>query len=263
MLDFSFSPAQDEFRAGLREIALAELLPRYQTGDAQQIYPAEQVKRILAFSNDFWAGREAERDLISVGITAEEVARGDFNAVLMSLGPSYTRHFLADASPALLERWLPGDWNPVPGSGGDDGDSREGLRDHVILAGFGPSGQQVGESLLQIEQAAIVLDLRPANVELARSMGLGAALGDASNLDVLLHHGIAEAKVIVITVPDHRASTQIVAAVRTLAPGIQIIVRARYHPFVSDLERAGATFVIDEEYHTGRRLAAAMRMCCQ
>jgi cyclohexanecarboxyl-CoA dehydrogenase len=108
MLDFSFTPAQEEYRAALRKIALEELLPRYQAGDAQQIYPAEQIKRILAFSQAFWAGRESERDLISVGITAEEIARGDFNAVLMSLGPSYTRHFLSEANPELMDRWLPG-----------------------------------------------------------------------------------------------------------------------------------------------------------
>jgi cyclohexanecarboxyl-CoA dehydrogenase len=108
MLDFSSSPAQEEYRAALRKIALEELLPRYQSGDAEQIYPAEQVKRILAFGTEFWAGRESERDLITVGITAEEIARGDFNAVLMSLGPSYTNHFLAEAKPDLLEKWLPG-----------------------------------------------------------------------------------------------------------------------------------------------------------
>jgi cyclohexanecarboxyl-CoA dehydrogenase len=108
VLDFSFTPVQDEYRAALRRIALEELLPRYQQGDAEQIYPAEQVKRVLAFAAGFWAGREDQRDLISVGITAEEVARGDFNAVLMSLGPGYTRHFLGEANPELLERWLPG-----------------------------------------------------------------------------------------------------------------------------------------------------------
>ena len=134
---------------------------------------------------------------------------------------------------------------------------------HVILAGFGPSGQQVGKACLEIKQAAIVMDLRPVNVDLARSMGLDAALGDASNLEVLLHHGISKAKAIIITVPDHRASTQIVAAVRTMAPGIQIIVRARYHPFVKELEQAGATIVVDEEFHTGGRLADAMRASCQ
>jgi cyclohexanecarboxyl-CoA dehydrogenase len=108
VLDFGFTPAQEEYRAALQKLALDELLPLYQRGDAEKRYPSEQVKRVLAFSAGFWKGREAERDLITVGITAEEIARGDFNAVLMSLGPAYTEHFLADASPALLDRWLPG-----------------------------------------------------------------------------------------------------------------------------------------------------------
>jgi len=108
VLDFSFSPAQEEYRSALRRIALEELLPRYQTGDAEQIYPTEQIKRILAFGTKFWADRTEEPDLITVGITAEEVARGDFNVVLMSLGASYSRHFLSEVRPALLERWLPG-----------------------------------------------------------------------------------------------------------------------------------------------------------
>ncbi len=113
---------------------------------------------------------------------------------------------------------------------------------------------------MQLGHPAIVLDLRPKNVDLARSIGLDAAVGDATHLEVLLHHGLAQAKAIVISVPDHRASTQIVEAVRNIAPRISIIVRARYHPFVNELARAGATFVIDEEYHTGRRLAAAMHV---
>jgi cyclohexanecarboxyl-CoA dehydrogenase len=108
VLDFSFTPAQEAYRAALRELAVRELLPLYQRGDAEQRYPHEQIKRVLAFAADFWRGREAEHDLVTVGITAEEVARGDFNAVLMSLGPGYTRHFLSEADPALLDRWLPG-----------------------------------------------------------------------------------------------------------------------------------------------------------
>jgi cyclohexanecarboxyl-CoA dehydrogenase len=107
MLDFSFTPAQEEYRARLREIALAELLPHYQTGDVEQRYPREQIQRVLSFGDEFWKGREAERDLISVGITAEEVARGDFNVVLPSLGRRYHSQFFADVSPEQEERWLP------------------------------------------------------------------------------------------------------------------------------------------------------------
>lgn len=158
-----------------------------------------------------------------------------------------------------IEGALPGKTDPAQATSDDDDRSRAGRNDHVIVAGFGPSGQQVGETLVQLGKAAIVLDLRPANIDLARAMGLDAALGDATDLDVLLHHGIASATAFVVTVPDHRASTRIVEAVRTLAPNVDIVVRARYHPFVSELERAGATVVVDEEFHTGRRLAAAMR----
>jgi cyclohexanecarboxyl-CoA dehydrogenase len=107
MLDFSFTPAQDEYRERLRELALRELLPRYREGDAEERYPADQIRRIIRFGDEFWKGREEERDLITVGITAEEVARGDFNCVLPSLGPRYQSEFFAGLSPELAERWLP------------------------------------------------------------------------------------------------------------------------------------------------------------
>jgi CPA2 family monovalent cation:H+ antiporter-2 len=163
----------------------------------------------------------------------------------------------------IVEQLDPGRKDPAAGASKDDERSRAGRSGHVIVAGFGPSGQQVGEALVQLGHPAIVLDLRPKNVDLAHSLGLDAAVGDATHLEVLLHHGLAQAKAIVISVPDHRASTQIVQAVRNIAPRISIIVRARYHPFVNELARAGATFVIDEEYHTGRRLAAAMHVALQ
>jgi cyclohexanecarboxyl-CoA dehydrogenase len=108
MLDFGFTPAQDEYRRRLRELALAELLPRYQEFDASERYPREQIQRIIRFGDEFWKDREQERDLVVVGINAEEVARGDFNCVLPSLGPQYQSQFFADFSAAQRERWVPG-----------------------------------------------------------------------------------------------------------------------------------------------------------
>jgi len=108
MLDFSFSRTHEEFRSALREFALKELLPRYQEFDATQEYPREQIKKVIAFGEDFFRGREDEWDLVAVGITAEEIARGDFNVVLPSLGRPYHEHFLGALSPAQRERWVPG-----------------------------------------------------------------------------------------------------------------------------------------------------------
>ena len=130
---------------------------------------------------------------------------------------------------------------------------------HVMVIGFGPSGQRVAEQLARQHLDFHVLDLRPTNIELASSLGYEADLGDATKLDVLVHHGIVHARAVVITVPDHRAVCHIAAAVRSLAPDAVIVARARYHPFVPELEQAGATVVVDEESVTGNRLAAAVR----
>ncbi|MEN8159139.1 MAG: acyl-CoA dehydrogenase family protein [Myxococcota bacterium] len=108
MLDFSFSPAQQEYRKQLRELALRELLPGYQRNDDEERFPTKEIQRIVRFGEEFWHGREDERDLISVGITAEEVARGDFNVVLPSLGSTYHSQFFADLTPEQERRWLPG-----------------------------------------------------------------------------------------------------------------------------------------------------------
>jgi cyclohexanecarboxyl-CoA dehydrogenase len=104
VLDFSFTPAQEEYRQALRRIALEELLPRYAEGDGER-YPHEQIQRINTFAGEFWRGRETEWDLIACGITAEEVARGDFNCVLPSLGRPYQSQFLGDFSETQHARW--------------------------------------------------------------------------------------------------------------------------------------------------------------
>ena len=108
MLDFRFTPEQEAYRAQLRALALEELLPHYQRNDAEQRYPREQIRRVVAFGEDFWRDRDGGPDLISVGITAEEVARGDFNVVLPSLGAAYRTQFFADVTSEQEERWLPG-----------------------------------------------------------------------------------------------------------------------------------------------------------
>lgn len=133
------------------------------------------------------------------------------------------------------------------------------LTNHVIVVGFGPAGVQAGEELLRSSINALVIDLRPPNIELARSMGLEAAIGDATNPEVLIHHGVANAKSVVISIPDHKSIVRIVQAVRHLAPDVHIVARSRYHAFSSDLEQAGATVVVNEELQVGRRLAAALR----
>lgn len=129
----------------------------------------------------------------------------------------------------------------------------------VLIVGFGPSGQRVADEMKEHpEFATIVVDMRQSNVDLARSMGFRCALGDATSLDFLIHHGISRARAIVVTIPDHRTAIRIVESVRTLNRDAIIIVRARYHNFVDELENAGAHILVDEEYLTGHALRKAV-----
>ena len=105
MLDFSFTPEQEQLRRTLRAFALKELLPHYGRWDRERRYPKDQIKKICRL---VWADVSADdMDLISAGILAEEVARGDFNCVLMSLGPVQLRAFLREAPEDLKARWIP------------------------------------------------------------------------------------------------------------------------------------------------------------
>jgi alkylation response protein AidB-like acyl-CoA dehydrogenase len=105
MLDFSFTPEQEQLRRTLRAFALKELLPHYGRWDRERRYPKDQIKKICRL---VWADVSADdMDLISAGILAEEVARGDFNCVLMSLEPVQLRAFLREAPEDLKARWIP------------------------------------------------------------------------------------------------------------------------------------------------------------
>lgn len=189
------------------------------------------------------------------GLFSEELFRLLVSATLMTL-------FI---TPILIKIALPlGHRIARIFSKGDKGKSHEESepkddgKDFVIVVGFGPSGQRVSERLKDFGVSFLVVDMRPNNVDLAKSMGFEGVLGDATSPDFLIHQGISRARAIVVTVPDQRACLRLVESVRTLNPNVAIIVRARYHTFTEDLENAGATVVVDEEYLTGRRLAEAM-----
>jgi voltage-gated potassium channel Kch len=65
-------------------------------------------------------------------------------------------------------------------------------------------------------------------------------VGDAATSEVLENASIEQADTVVLILPDHRAAAPVVRQVRRLSPGTQVIVRARYHAFVAELEAAGA-----------------------
>ena len=132
--------------------------------------------------------------------------------------------------------------------------------DLILIVGFGPAGQRVAEGLMDSHQRQMVaVDLNPNNIEIAHRYGLVAHLGDATHRDILEHAGLYKARAVVITVPDHSTTRNLIHLVRDIAPEVFIIARCRYHVLHWELLHDGAHEVVDEEDQLGRRLAAQVR----
>ncbi len=131
---------------------------------------------------------------------------------------------------------------------------RRGLRNHVLLIGFGEAGQAAAQQLHDSNVKVLVMDIDHRLVTEAEERGMLGVLGDASQNSNLLHAGAPEAKAIIIALPDFRVSMMIISHLQLVAPHVPIIVRARYHRFADELDMSGAEIVVDEETLVGLKL---------
>jgi CPA2 family monovalent cation:H+ antiporter-2 len=132
------------------------------------------------------------------------------------------------------------------------------VRDHVVIAGYGPAGKQVVEKLLAGGHALVVIDLNPRTAVDASAPGIPLVIGDATRWEMLQSVGVASAKAVAVTVPDPAAAMQITASIRAAGFGQLLVTRSRYHRYSQDLMRAGADAVVDEETEVGSRIASAI-----
>lgn len=129
------------------------------------------------------------------------------------------------------------------------------LEGHVVLVGYGPTGEAVGHRVHDAGFDVHVIDLNPSLVARAKADGLDAHLGDATQPDVLEHVNVPQALAVVVTLPDTAAARRTIEQVRALAPGARVFARARYHMHKDRLLEAGAELTVDEEEAVGRALA--------
>ncbi len=131
----------------------------------------------------------------------------------------------------------------------------ETLVNHVVVIGYGVAGRNVVKDLLDASQQVLVIDMGPIGVKEARESGAFSILGNAQRRNVLEHAGIRKAKLVVTTLPDHRASSQTIQQIRSFAESVPIVARVRYSIHSQNLSHSGATVVVDEEVCVGHSLA--------
>ncbi|MEW6671317.1 MAG: cation:proton antiporter [Thermodesulfobacteriota bacterium] len=125
----------------------------------------------------------------------------------------------------------------------------------VLVVGLGPAGRRIIEVLKEHRLEPIGVDLNPNSLATADELGIPVHLGDAASEEVLLHAGLSEVCLAVVTVPDPQSTIRIVQLLRRLRSELTIAARSRYNRHVGDIEKAGADIIIDEEAGMGQQLA--------
>jgi CPA2 family monovalent cation:H+ antiporter-2 len=130
------------------------------------------------------------------------------------------------------------------------------IESHVIICGFGRSGQNLAR-LLELEKIPyFALDLDPDRVRQATAAGQTVAFGDAARLQSLVAAGMARASALVISYHDTPSALRILDLVRKHAPKLSVIVRTIDDSDIERLRAAGATEVVPEAIEGSLMLAS-------
>ena len=121
-----------------------------------------------------------------------------------------------------------------------------GLHKHVILCGYGRSGQSLARLLESERIPFIALDHDPRRVRAASQAGDRVVFGDSTRAEVLMAAGVQRARTVVVSFAHTPSALKIIAAVQRLRPDAAIIVRTVDDNDLDRLREAGATEVVPE-----------------
>ena len=134
--------------------------------------------------------------------------------------------------------------------------STTNLKDHVIICGYGRSGQYLGRFLKEENIPFIALDIDPARVQDAAAAGEHVMYGDAGRRIVLEAAGGARAKALIVSYSDMRASMKVLHVAQEGYPNLPVIVRTYDDADMDAFRAAGATEVVPEVLEGSLMLAS-------
>ncbi|MCE3233536.1 MAG: kefC [Rickettsiaceae bacterium] len=132
------------------------------------------------------------------------------------------------------------------------------LTRHVVIAGFGRTGEMVARLLSAKKVNYVILEADIKRVKKGREEGFPVFHGDASKLQALNSVGIARSKATIITINDNVYLKKTVRVINKSYPDIPIVVRAEDLRSLNVLEKIGATVVVPEKYEAGLQMAGAL-----
>lgn len=157
----------------------------------------------------------------------------------------------------VLERFLPripGLWKKLESGTPLVPLPEEGLRNHVVIVGYGRVGKHLFSVLDSLNIPLLVIEDDLERIEDLNRQKAYTLFGDAANSELLTHAYLKDAKVLVSTLPDETASALVVLNARAMAPNLRIVARAETVAGLMELGRLGANHVVQPELEGGLEL---------
>lgn len=131
-----------------------------------------------------------------------------------------------------------------------------GVEGHVVICGYGRTGQRIAHLLEQAGVRTMAMDLDPERVREAAVAGESVVYGDSSRAEALTAAGITRAKALIVTFADTRTAERILELVGNLNAALPVIVRTRDDADLDRLMAAGAAEVVPETFESSLMLAS-------
>ncbi|MBX3616474.1 monovalent cation:proton antiporter family protein [Nitrosomonas sp.] len=154
--------------------------------------------------------------------------------------------FFIEYSDALIQRFYSSDWMHRAMQVTSIAAQTMAAQSHVIICGYGRSGQSISRILEQESIPFIALDLDPHRIQEASRAGESVVYGDAARREVLIAAGLMRAKVLVVSYSNTVSALKILKHVQELRPDLAVVVRTQDDAHIDLLKEAGATEVVAE-----------------
>ncbi|MEC4720931.1 YbaL family putative K(+) efflux transporter [Noviherbaspirillum sp. CPCC 100848] len=130
------------------------------------------------------------------------------------------------------------------------------LRDHVVLVGFGRVGHLIAAALTEQQRPFVVIEDHPDVVKALRADGIPALYGNAAAPGMLEAAHAADARWLLLAIPQVLEAGQIIEHARKLNPQVEVVARAHSSAEMLHLEKHGATHTIMGEREIAEGMAS-------
>lgn len=210
---------------------------------------------VRVFGQPWWSAARAALMVAQVGEFSFVIAQVAAGRDLVD--PGVQRLFLVvavasiAATPVLFQLG-----KRLAGARAEAGRIETGVRDHVVIVGYGPAGQNLAKSLGELGLQFVVIELNAETVRAARNRGIRIVQGDATRPSVLRAAGLQHARLLVIATNVPEATKRLVALIRQHLPKLHILARANYLSEVPGLEALGVDEIVPQELETSVEITA-------